>query len=85
MSSVSIKTFTARKFHRCSWCSKSIKIGEKYQNETLFNEDGIFKYKFHMNCVEIAHYVNDNEEKFYDRGDFSEMEIGEIMRNILRK
>lgn len=46
-------TVTARKAHRCTWCSQPIKPGAIYRRWVTF-DDGVFTSKMHPECVDAC-------------------------------
>lgn len=65
---LNVKEITARKPHRCDYCNGEIKKGEIYQTSTII-EDGIYRWKSHIHCKEIAkHMFADDNYCFYQEG-----------------
>lgn len=49
---------TARKEHRCMWCCGTIKVGEKYERQTLKYDNQIYDWVSHLECKELTSVLN---------------------------
>lgn len=52
----------ARKQHTCMLCGCSIKIGERYNRQSIFDGFGIFDATCHENCVDLIDKLDINDE-----------------------
>lgn len=48
------KIRTARKTHRCIWCGKLIRAGDKYIDHRYIGDDGPTADRYHPECDEAA-------------------------------
>lgn len=54
METISTKILKAKKFHRCDYCNQKIDLGEKYTNQFNRVSEGVYTWKSHLHCDEIA-------------------------------
>lgn len=45
---------TARKEHKCMFCGGIIKVGEKYERQTLIYDNQIYDWVCHLECKEAT-------------------------------
>lgn len=45
---------TARKTHRCNYCCLPILPGTTYDVSTISYDGGLYKWKSHLDCIEVA-------------------------------
>jgi len=67
MEVLSTVTRKAKKEHSCDYCGQKISIGETYENQTNVH-DGLYHWKSHLSCVEIARKLKMFENCWYDEG-----------------
>ena len=48
----------ARKEHVCTWCGGKIKVGEKYDRQTLMYDDYLYEWKNHKICLKLANALD---------------------------
>lgn len=53
---------TARKEHTCMFCGGKIKVGEKYQRQTVAYDGTVSDFINHTLCEKVAHELNMFEE-----------------------
>ncbi len=51
-------TPVARKEHRCMFCGDLIKPGEQYDRATMLDDDGIYDWIAHAECIQLAHALH---------------------------
>lgn len=44
----------AKKDHICNWCKQVIKPGEQYHHQVLKDNEGLYTWKAHCRCAEVA-------------------------------
>ncbi len=69
------KNRKARKDHACDWCGGVINKEELYDWQKIASDDhGIYEWKAHKHCVEVASYYDmfDDEEEGLSQGSFSD-------------
>lgn len=49
---------TARKEHKCMFCGGTIKVGEKYERQTLIYDNQIYDWVCHLECQEVTELLN---------------------------
>ena len=49
---------TARKEHKCMFCGGTIKVGEKYERQTLIYDNQIYDWVCHLECKEATCLLN---------------------------
>ena len=49
---------TAKKEHKCMFCSGTIKVGEKYERQTLIYDNQIYDWVCHLECKEVTGLLN---------------------------
>lgn len=54
----------AKKFHVCDFCGQRIELGEKYSNQFNRQSEGVYTWKSHIRCNEIA-----SKLKMFDEAD----------------
>ena len=52
------KTPTAKKRHKCDFCGDYIEIGEVYENQTNVGDDGLYHWKSHISCQQLANELD---------------------------
>lgn len=70
---ISNKVVTARKPHKCAWCGREIKPGDKYR-KAVCKEDTIYNFNTCLECNVIYHSLCDWWGEYeLDDQEFSEM------------
>ena len=49
---------TARREHKCMYCGETIKVGEKYERQTLIYDNLIYDWVCHLECQEVTGLLN---------------------------
>lgn len=78
------KNRKARKEHSCDWCGGIIKKDELYDWQKITSSDhGIYEWKAHKHCVEVASYYDmfDDWEDGLTQGSFSDQVFDRYSEN----
>lgn len=72
----------AKKFHRCDYCNQKIDLGETYSNQFNRVSEGVYTWKSHLHCDEIASKLkmHDDADDGVSADDFYEYIRNEFMQ-----
>ena len=73
---------TARKEHKCMWCGGTIKVGEKYERQTLKYDSQIYDWVCHFECRKITGLLNMFDYD-YDGDGINENDFQECIQQYL--
>lgn len=74
----------AKKEHRCDFCGGVIRVGEKYEKQTIV-DDCIYDFKAHDICEKVAIWLDMYDDHYYSDDGLSGEEFEENINEYVRE